>query len=113
MLKHKKQILQGLAHAAGVALYASGISALMANGQKIFGPMQGIWGGAIILTLICASVAILGSLIFARPIYLVMTGEKKEGIMHLLFTLGWLIVLLIIAFSYVAIFSENNVPVYY
>ena len=113
MLKHKKILWHGFLLATGVAIYTSGISALMANGQRMFGSMSGIWGGAIMLTLICASAAIIGSLIFARPIFMVIAGEKKQGLLQLIFTIGWLVVFLIVALSLVAIFGENNPPIYY
>lgn len=112
MQQYKKQILESLYYAIGVALYTALVSTLMANGQRIFGSMSGILAGALMLTLICLSAATVGSLIFGRPVFLVITGEKKTGVMQLIFTLSWLLIFLIIGFSVVLLFFRSSGSIY-
>lgn len=102
-----KLIWQSLIYILGVAVYVLAVSFLMINGEKWFGPINGIWGPALMLMLLCLSAAIVGSLIFGRPAYLIITGEKQQGIKLLLFNLLWLAVITVLAFASFALFAPN------
>lgn len=104
MSSNKKLIRNGLFYALGVVAYAAGISAIMSNTKDFSAPVPDMLIGAFVLSLICLSAATVGSLIFGRPVYLVITGEKKEGVMQLLYTLGWLFVLLVSGFAFTTLF---------
>lgn len=79
-----------LADAAGVLIYVLGVSWIMTDGDRIFGPVdtgRNIFGPTIVLMLLVLSVAVVGTLIFGRPILLYLDGKKKEGVKILIMTL--------------------------
>jgi hypothetical protein len=104
-----KLIWQSLVYSLGVAVYVLAVSFLITNGEKLFGQINGIWGPTLMLMLLCLSAAIVGSLIFGRPAYLIVTGEKQQGIKLLLFNLLWLAIITILAFASFALFAPNYV----
>ena len=93
----KKITQMGLLSALGVVIYTSAVVELMNNAERIFGSMQGFVGPLSFLLLIVLSVAIVGTLIFAKPILMYIDNAKKEAIKLLLYTLGWLFLATIIA----------------
>lgn len=113
MFAHKKQILHGFAFAAGVAVYANGLSYLLSNAQHFAGALNGILGAAFMLILASTSAAIAGSLIFAKPILYAIQGERKNALHQLLYTIGWLVIFLIITISLAMIYGQNTLPGYY
>ncbi len=98
----KKLVFYGFFHALCVAVYASLIAFMMTNGENWFGPATDFWGPALILMLLCLSAAVVGSLIFIRPALWVLDGRKKEALILLLYTLGWLTAMVIAAFLILA-----------
>src|SRR5574340_1008604 len=100
---NKKYIWQGLLYCLGVAAYVVAIASLLANGNALFGEPKGVRGPVLMLMLLCLSAAVVGSLVFGRPAYLVLGGQKSEGIKLLFANIGWLAILTIIALATVAI----------
>jgi len=96
---NKKYLFLGLLHAAGVAVYTLLVALLMTNVEKWGSKIKAFWAPAVFLTLLTLSVAVVGSLIFARPALWALNGQKKEALQFLLFTLGWLAIFVIIAFT--------------
>jgi hypothetical protein len=81
---------RALANSTGVVAYVVAVSWLLMNGDEFFGNgSRGveIFGLALFLTLLVLSVAIVGSLIFGKPILLYLDGKKREGIKLLIWTL--------------------------
>ena len=57
----------------------------------------------VVLMLLVLSAAVVGTLIFARPVMIYLDGGKKEGLKLLTYTLGCLVVLTILAFVVVSL----------
>ena len=104
---NKKLFWQGLGYAGLVAAYITLVAWGLTNGEKLFGGQQiGFWGPVMFLMLFCLSAAIVGALLFGRPIYLALTGDKKMAFWQAISNLGWLFALTLIVFSVFAIFSK-------
>lgn len=90
-------------NALGVAVYCSLVAYIMQNGERLFGKMQNFWGPLSFLMLFVLSAAIVGSLVFGKPVVLYLEGKKNEAIKLLGYTVLWLflgtLLLLIIQFS--------------
>lgn len=91
-------------HSLGVVVYVALVALLMNNANNLFGTEDNIFTIIIVLLLFTISAAIVGSLIFAKPIMLIMQGQKKEGVEFALSTIGllfleFILILVIIAIS--------------
>jgi len=109
---NKKLLWQSLLYALGVGLYVVGISFFLSNGNKWLGSINGIWAPALMLMLLCLSAAIVGSLIFGRPAYLIIASEKKQGVTMLIYNLIWLLIITILAFSVYIFLIPHNTLIY-
>lgn len=70
----------------------------MFNIQKIFGEKPDtIMAPVLVLLLLVLSAAISGGLVLGKPAMLYLEGQKKEAVKQFIFTLGWLLVFLVIA----------------
>ncbi|MFH1207758.1 MAG: hypothetical protein V1668_04095 [Patescibacteria group bacterium] len=92
---YKKPLLASLIHALIVVAYVSAVATFMMNGSKVFGEADNVFGAVAILLLFCVSAAIVGLLVLGRPAYLFLTGLRREGIVFMFYTIGWLAVELI------------------
>ncbi len=99
---NKKLIGQSFFHALGVAVYVGLIALVITSSHNWFGPATDFWGPTLILLLLTLSVAVVGSLIFIRPALWALDGRKKEALVLLFYTLGWLAMMTIIAFIILA-----------
>ncbi len=95
----KKILWEGLGFAIGVTVYVSLVVGLMMNLQNVLGvrPGQEFIGGLVILLLFVLSAAVVGSLIFGRPVYLYFSGEKKQSVLLVASTIVWLLVCMVLA----------------
>lgn len=92
-----------LAHAGGAMAYISVVAWFLTNAEKLFGGEEKvIWIPIAMLSLLTFSVAMMGVLIFGRPVMLYLNNQKKEAINFLFHTLGWLLVGVVGAFVYLA-----------
>lgn len=89
-MNNRKIIIQGLINALGVIIYTSLIAWLIIKGEEIFGKMANFWGPLAFLLVFILSAAIVGLLVFGRPILLYLDGSKKEAVKLLFYTLFWL-----------------------
>ena len=80
-------------HALGVLLYTAFAAIVISSSNALFGNKPSIWGGVAFLMLFVLSAAIVGLLIFAKPVTLFINGEKKEAVTFLIATLAWLAIL--------------------
>lgn len=96
-MKKQKLILFGFLHAFLVFVYVFGISFVLKNGEKFFGKMQNFFGPFLLLLLLVLSAAIVGSLIFAKPVMFYLNNLKKEAIYLFISTLASLFLLTIIS----------------
>ncbi|MCL5774979.1 MAG: hypothetical protein M1333_02075 [Patescibacteria group bacterium] len=100
---NKKLFWQGLGYAAGVAAYVTLVAWGMTRAEHWFGGQNpGLWGPALFLMLFCLSAAIVGSLLFGRPLYLVLAGKKTEALWQAATNITWLFVITALAFGLLA-----------
>ncbi len=105
MQNNHKQVLFGFLSALGVGLYTLLVSLIMNNAEKWFRQPNKVFGPMAALMLLVFSVAVVGSLIFGRPTYLVITGEKSTGIKQLFYNLAWLAIFVIAGFALLSIYK--------
>jgi len=103
---NKKQIiLNSLLHALAVVAYVVIIAFIMNAGNELFSSANQIHTSIGILLLFTVSAAITGLLVFGRPVYLFLNGQKPEAVKFLFFTLGWLFCMTIIFLSTLALLA--------
>ncbi|MDO8240809.1 MAG: hypothetical protein Q7T51_02440 [Candidatus Moranbacteria bacterium] len=100
----KQLIKQSFLLALGEGIYISLVALLMFGVQKWFGskPDPAVIAPIAFLLLLVISAAISGALILGKPAMLYLDGQKKDALKLFGLTVGWLIVLLVIAFTIVA-----------
>ena len=102
-MKTKKIIPIALIHALAVFLYTLLVSWVMMNGDTWFGEMSGLAGPSLMLLLLVASATITGFLVLGRPIMLYLDNKKKDALNFLGFTIGWMLVIIILTMVSLAI----------
>jgi hypothetical protein len=100
----KKIIQYSLLHSLAVLIYITLVAWIMTNAQNVFGNMNGLLGPVAILSLFTVSAAIVGTLVFGRPVYLFFNGQKPDSIKLVLATIVCLfaetiIILLVLALT--------------
>lgn len=95
-MKQNNTIVVALAQALGIGVYVFIIALIMRNGQVLFGKMDTLTGPIVFLLLFVVSAAITGSLILARPAMLYFDNRKSEAVHLFLYTLGWLVLMIVI-----------------
>lgn len=83
-----------LADSLGVLVYVLAVSLVMTSltESRLFAGMEFL-GPATVLMMLVLSVAMVGTLIFGKPILLYLDGKKQEGVKLLVMTLLTLFVL--------------------
>lgn len=92
-----------LLHALGLAFYVFLVVSIMQNGENWFGQMNNIWGGFAILMLLVLSAGVCGILVFGKPVMLYLDNFKKEAVKFLLVTLAWIMLLVAITLTILAL----------
>jgi len=87
--------LRGLAHAAGVFVYVTGVAWLGFNSHRIFGKPASFLVPLFVLLLFVISASVTGLLVLGKPIHLYLSGMKREAFTLLFVTLGWLVLFLV------------------
>lgn len=89
-------IKRSLLDSLGVAAYVLVISWIMTSlsGQNF---PQTVLGPMMMLMLLVLSVAVVGMLIFAKPVMMYLDGQKKESVWLIIYTLIWLAVFILIS----------------
>ena len=72
--------------------------------KNILGDTPGVLGFVIFLLLFVLSAAVMGILILGKPVLLYLDNKKKESVALLLYTIGWLVVILFITILFVFLF---------
>ena len=98
-MKNSKLIFWAVIDSLGVLVYSSAIAFVMFNGEKLFGKADNFTGPLMILLLFVVSAVVTGALFLGRPIYLYLSGFKKEGIQLFFYTLASLIAITLIIFA--------------
>jgi len=95
-MDNSKLILHSLLHAIAVVAYVVLVAFIMNAGNELFNKANEIHTSIGILLLFTVSAAITGLLVFGKPVYLFLNGQKSEAVKFLFFTLGWLFCMTII-----------------
>lgn len=96
---NNKLLARGLFHALGVFIYVLLVVTLMTNLERIFGSIPArFWGPVAMLLLFVVSAAVVGLLIFGKPVMMYLNGSKPDAIKMLLSTLGWLVLIVALVF---------------
>lgn len=97
---------QAFLHSLGVVAYIIVVSCLMFNVERIFGGQEDtVLAPAAFLLLFTLSAAIVGLLVFGRPVMLYLDGKKKEALNFAGTTIGFLFTEAIFIFIIMALAS--------
>ena len=98
-MKNSKLILYALLSALGTTLYVSGVAWFMTNIEKgAFGMIRDLRVPLAMILLFIFSAAITASLVLGKPILLYLDNFKKEAIKLFFYTLGFLLIAILIVF---------------
>ncbi len=95
-MNNKDIIKWSLINSLGVVVYVALVSTVMQNGEKTFGEMKNYVGPMAFLLLFVFSALVTGLLILGRPVYLFLDSAKKEAVKMLIYTVGWMFVIIIL-----------------
>jgi hypothetical protein len=79
-------------HSLGIVVYIAIVAYLLQHADNWFGQMTNIWGPIAFLLLFTISAAIVGLLVFGRPVHMYLDGKKKEAFAFTFTTIGFLFV---------------------
>lgn len=97
---------QAFLHSLGVVAYISFVSFLMFNVERVFGEKEDTFLAPVaFLLLFTLSAAIVGMLVFGRPVMLYLDGKKKEAMNFAGTTVGFLFIEAIFVFIILALAS--------
>lgn len=102
-MKNKNLIFRAVANSLGVFSYTLLVTLVIQNGENFFGKMDNPLGVAAFLMLFVLSAAIVGSLVFGKPIILYLNGQKKEAIRLLVYTLVAIFIITFIILLFLAL----------
>lgn len=86
----------GLLQAAGVAGYVLLISGALSLLQAVLEPSSDFVAATLMLTLLVFSAAATGSMVFGYPAYLMFNKRAKEAVQTFAYTLGFLLLAVIL-----------------
>jgi len=91
---NKKLLSRSFFHAILAVLYILGVAFLMKNGERIFGNdnNQSMLTPVALLLLFVISAAVMGILILGKPVLMYLENQKKDALVMLFYTVGWLAV---------------------
>jgi nitric oxide reductase large subunit len=102
-MKQQKLVGYGVLHAVAVFTYVALVVLVMSHGEAWFGRMNQYTGPLAMLMLFVLSAAVVGSLVFLRPVLWFLDGKKKEAVHLLVYTIGVMAVVTILLFAVVAL----------
>jgi hypothetical protein len=91
---------EGPTKGLGVVAYVALIAGFIFRAEAWFGPMTSPWGPMLFLLILVLSAAITGTLVFGRPAFLALQGNRSEAL-HVLATS---ITVIVIAAACIVIF---------
>ena len=96
----KNTILKyALLNALGTAFYIVLVASFFFYGLKRLGPGETVLIPMAMLMLLVLSASLTGALIFGRPVMWYVDGKKKEALSLLGYTLGFFLVITLVAFG--------------
>ncbi|MDD4333153.1 MAG: hypothetical protein PHT51_03505 [Patescibacteria group bacterium] len=96
-MSNSKLVKFGLLHSTLALAYIFLIALFFNNAQKMFGDGKNFFIPIFMLLLLVLSVAVMGVLIFGKPLMLYLDGAKKEGVKLLLYTIGFLFIMTLVS----------------
>ena len=104
-MRNSKLIGYGLLHALAVFVYVILIALFFSNGERFFSSekVDNFTAPLFMLMLLVLSAATVGTLIFARPVYVYLEGKKKDAIKLLAYTLLSLVLIVLIILSVITL----------
>ncbi|MFH0712344.1 MAG: hypothetical protein V2A55_00575 [Candidatus Jorgensenbacteria bacterium] len=97
-MTNKKIIGCAFLNALVAAAYVMLIALFMTNVETIVGPETGILGPTAFLLTFVISAAVMGVVVFGRPVIWYLDGRKQEAIQLVLYTIVSLIIIVLIVF---------------
>lgn len=91
-------------HALGVVVYIAVVATLMGNAERLFGPDGGVLSFMAFLLTFVVSAAVMGLLVFARPLMWYLDGAKRDGVVLACATVGAMVLAAAIVFSSLLLF---------
>ena len=91
-----KIIKNALINSVLAIAYIAIVATFINNAEKIVGQADNIVSSMTFLSLLVFSVAMMGILIFGRPVMWYLDGVKKEAIKLLFWTVGFIFIALVI-----------------
>lgn len=103
-MKNGSPVWYSLGHAVLVLVYISSVAWFMTNAETILGEAEETFLIPVaMLMLLVLSAAVMGLLVFGRPILMYLDGKKREAVMFLGYTIGWLTLLTFLVFVALAV----------
>ena len=104
----KSQIAKyALLNSLSAAVYVTVIGLFLPNSSKFFGQTDTVVTPVAVLLLLVVSVAVMAVLVFGRPVMWYLDGRKKEAVSLVFFTVGFLVLFTLIAFTMLLIVSKQ------
>ena len=97
-MEKKKIIFYGFLHAACAVFYVGLVALVMSRAEKLFDGAPKALGTMAFLLLFVVSAALMGLIIFGRPILWYLGGQKREALSLVYYTLIFLIVITALIF---------------
>ena len=87
------------------SVYVALVATFLNNAQYLFGEDEpkGVLVPIAMLLLLVLSTTVMGIVIFGKPIALYLDGQKKEGVTLLLYTVGFLFLVVLMVFLKLAL----------
>lgn len=79
-MKKSQLFKESVLAAVGVAVYATTVAAVMNRLSQLGSQMTSFWGPAAMLLLLVLSVAVVGLLVFGRPVWWYLAGDKNGAV---------------------------------
>jgi hypothetical protein len=103
-MNNKKLVGMAAIHALGTLIYVFLVTAIMNNGEKLFGSEDNeMLMPVVFLLLFVFSALITSFLVLGKPLMLYLDGQKKEGVKMLFYTGGFLLAIIVIVGTILAI----------
>lgn len=103
-MKKSKLAVYALVQALGVLAYVSAVTLFMRNASSLMGSDDTFWSPIIMLMLLVSSASVSGALVFGRSIFLYLDGLKKESVLVLAYTIGFLLLIISLVVSGIILF---------
>ena len=86
-------------------VYVAAVGTFLSHASTIFGPKDTAFTPVAVLMLLVFSASLMGILIFGQPVMWFIDGKRKEALRLMAYTMGSLLVLLILTFAALLIFQ--------